>query len=205
MITRLAPLLILPVLLSGCMVRSLQPIYTDKDLVVMPALEGTWKGDEEGKDTFSFARQDDKYLFSLTENEDTLAAVAHFAKIGKRTYMDLTFDESAMPSLDETKLDHQTKSYIQSVISLSTPIHIFYQVEVVNSVFRTRQMNNDWVKTRRDKGHLWIDHIAQGDSALLTADTARVQRFLKRWENSDEAWGEWEEKALIPATVAAKP
>mgnify|MGYP006321456153 FL=1 len=64
-------------------------------------------------------------------------------------------------------------------------------------------MSYAWAKTRREKGRLWIDHIAQGDSTLLTADTERVQRFLRRWENSGDAWGEWDERPLVKADAAA--
>lgn len=197
MVTRIAPLLLLPILFSGCMVRSLQPIYAEKDIITMPTLEGTWKADDEGKDTFAFVREDNYYRFSMTESDSTLVGMAHFAKIGKRTYLDLSFDETAFPGMDETALDPNAKSYIQSVMFMSTPIHLFYQVEVVNNVLRTRELSYAWAKTRRENGRLWIDHVAQGDSTLLTADTARVQRFLRRWENDDDAWGEWEERPLI--------
>jgi len=204
MLTRFAPLLILPVLFSGCVVRSLQPIYTEKDLITMPAVEGTWKADEEGEDTFSFTRDGEQYRFAMTEDEVTFIAAAHFAKIGNRTYVDLTFDETAFPALNEETLDPNVKSYVQSVMSLSTPIHMFYQVEVVNNVLRTREMSHDWVKARREKGRLWIEHAVQGELTLLTADTSRVQRFLRRWENSDDAWGEWEDRPLIPAVTTTK-
>lgn len=199
MVTRIAPLLLLPILFSGCMVRSLQPIYTEKDIITLPTLEGTWKADDEGKDTFAFVREDNYYRFSMTESDSTLVGVAHFAKIGKRTYLDLSFDETAFPGMDESTLDPKAKSYIQSVMCMSTPIHLFYQVEVANNVLRTREMSYAWAKTRRENGRLWIDHVAQGDSTLLTADTARVQRFLRRWENSDDAWGDWEERPLVRA------
>ena len=126
MVTRIAPLLLLPILLSGCMVRSLQPIYTDKDIIAMPALEGRWKADDEGKDTFSFVREDNYYRFSMTENDSAFVGVAHFAKVGKRTYLDLSFDETAFPGMDESALDPNAKSYIQSLTCMSTPIHVLY-------------------------------------------------------------------------------
>ncbi len=204
MFQRIGPLLVLPLLFAGCLVRSLEPVYTDKDLIAMPAVEGTWKAEEAGDNTFAFIRDGEKYQLTSTEDGVSFVAEAHFAKIGKRTYLDLTFNESAFQGTDEKTLDTTARSYIQSVTFLSTPVHLFYQVEVANNVFRMRTMNHEWAKSRREKGRLWIDHVAQGDSTLLTADTARVQRFLRRWENSDDAWGEWEDRPLIPAVATAK-
>ncbi|NUM54208.1 MAG: hypothetical protein HUU46_11235 [Candidatus Hydrogenedentes bacterium] len=194
--------LVLPLVLSGCMVRSLRPIYTDEDLISMPALEGTWKGEDEGEQ-FSFARQGDGYLFTFTEDGVPITGIAHFAEIGKTNYMDVTLVESAFESFPEEKKE-EIGPILAPFMYYTTPVHIFYQVEVRDKVLRMRTMDHAWAKERREKGHLWIDHIAEGDSTLLIADTPRVQRFLRRWEKSEDAWGEWEELPLVPAEMAPK-
>lgn len=192
-------------MLSSCVVRSLRPIYTDEDLVPMPAIEGTWKAEDEGEQ-LSFVRHDDGYIVTFTEDGLPIAGMAHFAAIGKKTYMDVTLSESAFDSVPEEKIE-ELGPILAPFLYYTAPVHMFYQVEVRENVFRMRAMDHAWAKARREKGRLWIDHVADGDSTLLIADTPRVQRFLRYWANPDDAWGGWEEIPLIPAesTVTVTP
>lgn len=193
--------LLLPGVLSGCMVRSLHPIYTDKDIIAMPEVEGTWKGESEGE-TISFAHDGDGYVFRIADGPDSLVASAHFARIGTATYLDLTF---ADVSFDEAKKECEdvAEAIAAPYTYFTTPVHYFQQVEVRDKVLRMRAMSSSWAKDRREKRRLWIEHIADGESTLLTADTARVQRFLRRWEKCDDAWDSWNEVPLVPAEAPA--
>ena len=180
--------LVVALVLSGCVVRSLTPIYTTDDLVFVPEIEGTWNTDQDGE-TMSFVRDDDGYIFSYVEGDEQVSLSAHFARIGKKTYLDLTI--------------HDDNAWKGPYGMYATPVHMFYEAEVRDKVLRMRAMDNDWVKERREKGRLWIDHVVQDDTTLLTADTARVQRFIRHWANTDEAWGDWNELPLVPAATPA--
>jgi len=202
--------LLLPLVLSGCMVRSLHPVYTDNDIVAMPEVEGTWKGqDDEG--SISFVRDDDGYVFRVADGPDRLVASAHFARIGKATYMDLTFRDAnideALKDCGDDAANEKCRDIVEAIVApyayFTTPVHYFQQVEVRNKVLRMRAMSSGWAKDRREKGRLWIEHIADGESTLLTAETPRVQRFLRRWEKCDDAWDSWTEIPLVPAQAPA--
>jgi hypothetical protein len=39
-------ILLICLVLTGCVVPSLNPLYTDKDLIVLPGLDGTWIDNE---------------------------------------------------------------------------------------------------------------------------------------------------------------
>ncbi|MBM3289727.1 MAG: hypothetical protein FJY92_06210 [Candidatus Hydrogenedentes bacterium] len=194
---------LLPLVLSGCMVRSLHPIYTAKDIIAMPEVEGAWKGqDDEG--VMSFVRDGDGYVFRIVDGPDRLVASAHFARIGKATYLDLTFPDT---SIDEAEKEcgDMVESLIAPYVYFTTPVHYFQQVEVRDKVLRMRAMSSGWAKDRRAKGRLWIEHIADGESTLLTPETPRVQRFLRRWETCDDAWESWTEIPLVPADAPTPP
>ncbi len=199
--------MLLPLVLSGCMVRSLSPIYTDKDLVPMPAVEGTWKGENEGE-TMSFVRESESegegYLFTFFEDGIPITASAHFAKIGGKTYLDLTYTESTFDKAKEED-EKRLAPYLMPFVYYATPVHVFYQFEVRDGVARMRSMSYQWAKERREKRRLWIDHVAQDDSTLLVAETVRVQRFIRRWANHDDAWDSWSEIPLVPADAPAPP
>jgi hypothetical protein len=182
---------VLPLLLfSGCMVTSLNPIYTDKDLVYWPELEGTWQGDIlRGGETYRFEREGiaDQYIITFGEDGESIKLDGHLAQIKGRIYLDLVSSEGGSdrcPQLD-----------------LTVPFHLFYMVELKGDTLRIRSMDTSWVKERREKGRLWIANRADGDSTLLTADTARVQRFLRRWGNCEDAWDDWTELRRAPANA----
>lgn len=181
----LLPIFVL--LSAGCMVTSLNPIFTDKDLVYWTNLVGTWQGDKEG-DTITIAGSPEtkEYAIKMSSEGQSLDLTGHLCEINSKTYIDIVLsnlpDEKQFPG-----------------VPLVTPIHVFYMIEVQGDSLRLRSMSTDWIKNRRDKGHLWIANRADGDSTLLTADTARVQRFLRRWGNAKDAWGDWSEAKRLPA------
>ena len=181
-------LAVLALVLSGCVVRSLYPVYTKDDLVFLPEIEGTWNTDTDGQ-TMSFVRDDDGYIFVFAENGEPTPLAAHFARIGKKTYLDLTVADA---------------SVCEGAGEYLTPVHVFYEAEVRDKTLRIRPMDPDWIKDRRERGRLWIDYMKQDDATLLTADTARVQRFIRRWANCEEAWEDWTELPLVPAGTPAK-
>ena len=47
------------ILVTGCIVTSVNPLYTEKDLVFDPALVGAWS-EGEGKDTWAFEKAGEK-------------------------------------------------------------------------------------------------------------------------------------------------
>jgi hypothetical protein len=151
-------------------------------------LVGTWQGDKES-DTCRFERQgnSDDYIVTYSGDGESITFDGHLARIKDHTYLDLVLsggDSERCPELGVT-----------------VPIHIFYMVELKGDTLRIRSMDTSWVKERHEKGRLWIANRADGDSTLLTADTARVQRFLRRWGNCDKAWGDWTELPRAPANA----
>jgi len=176
--------------LQGCVVTSLNPIYTEKDVVYLPQLEGTWSGDESNTDYVQFlpaADSDNEYTILFSSKEARVALSGHLASLDEKIYLDLTIKE----------VDDATEEKCPE-LAFTRPIHFFYMIEVEGDTFRMRGMSSSWVKQRREKHLLRISHNPEGDSTLLTADTARVQRFLKRWDNNKDAWDGWQELKRIP-------
>ena len=183
-------LLFIPVLLlTGCMVSSLNPIYTDKDLVFRPELIGNWQGDgAEEVLTFEQGSEPKTYRITLPSEGKTLTLSGHLTELNGKTYLDLTVAD--MPD-----------SKLLPEVTFLTPIHLFFEIEVNGDTLRWRSMSSEWAKERREKHHLWISHQANDGSTLLTADTPRVQRFLRRWQNEKDAWSDWTETQRAPASL----
>ena len=77
---------------AGCVVTSVYPYYTPKDLVFEPASAGSWvsvKADEEKNETWTFEKNGDKdYLFTLAKSDETNIYSAHLFKLKDQLFMD---------------------------------------------------------------------------------------------------------------------
>jgi hypothetical protein len=74
-------------LISGCIVASLNPLYTEKDLVSDPALVGTWSSDE--KESFTFV-ENGKNRYECTITSDSIANNFEvcIVQLGKYRFLD---------------------------------------------------------------------------------------------------------------------
>jgi hypothetical protein len=96
MTPKLWPLLALILLLTGCMpVDSLNPLYTDKDVVFDDALDGDWVTlDSENKSVTSFVRtssntEPDYYTLKMVDDEGSKTEFqAHLLEIGGYRFLD---------------------------------------------------------------------------------------------------------------------
>ena len=170
-------------LAAGCIPISLNPIYTDDDLVFDEGLLGAWS---EGADSesWTFERDGDKaYTLTIrqTGEERPVVLSAHLVQIKKHRLLDLTLtDESELPELEEWEAFHLL------------PVHSFWYMKREGDAFSLRTFDYDWLEERMDKGRLWVSHEEIADRLVFTAKTARMQRFLAKWGNDEDALGDWE-------------
>jgi hypothetical protein len=101
-------------------------------------------------------------------------------QIKKHRVLDLSFaDESDLPDLAEWEALH------------ILPAHSFWYVKRDGDAFSLRSFDYDWLKNRKEKGRLWVDHLDTPDRLVFTAKTDRMQRFLAKWGDDEEALGDW--------------
>src|SRR5262249_33093251 len=79
-------------LLVGCVVTSVYPYYTAKDLVFEPSLVGSWTGvkdDDAKNETWTFEKKGDtEYLFTVAKSSETNSLSAHLFKLKDQLFMD---------------------------------------------------------------------------------------------------------------------
>ena len=179
--------------LSGCVVLSLNPIYTDRDLVYWPELEGTWvfASDSDHRQSYCFERGDDakEYRVIMRNGDESCVLSVHLTQIGKYTFLDAT--------LGKSNPDHLEFAFMR-------PVHYFCKIELNGDTLRMGEMDSNWVKQRHDKKRLSIAHETD-ESTLLTANTKRVRRFLARWANDSDAFEDWTEMKRKSQDGAASP
>ncbi len=169
--------LVAAVLMAGC-VPSLQPLYTEKDLVFEPALLGAWVG-KDGKGVWTFEKAEDKaYKLTYSEGHEPTEFEAHLVRLGNSLFLDT--------GLSELKMESDLAR-----ISL-LPCHTFFKIKLDGETLNYALLNYDWCKKMADEKKLKVRHERWGEkneAVLLTAPTEELQMSLLENVDIAEAFG----------------
>jgi hypothetical protein len=173
-------LLALMVLLAGC-IGSLQPLYTDKDLVFDPGLIGLWS-EENGKETWLFEKEGEKaYRLTYADERGRKGVfLAHLFTLEGSRFLDLFPEDRAMEAWAPN--DFFKLHYV--------PVHTFLKVPQLTPKLQMAALGAEWLSDQLKKNPKAIAHERQGDRVILTAPTEALQAFLREHGRTDEAWGD---------------
>ena len=159
---------------TGCLVPSLEPLYTDKELVTDSGLVGLWQ-EENGKDLLLIRERDAGGYVSYYFEEDKVAEAfeLRLVQLGKLRFYDL-FPESksAATSLGQCH-------YI--------PAHTFGIIARDGDRLRTDPLNADWMKDALKQNPALIAH-KDYDGPALIASTPELQKFALKFAAGEKAF-----------------
>lgn len=180
------------VLLGGCLVTSVAPFYTAKDLVFETALVGDWveNGKDADHDVWKFERSGERaYRFTLIEEREASVMEAHAFKLQGHLFLDIA-------SIDRDV----------GVI----PPHFLLKVSSVTPMLRMSRLDPDWLRNFLTADPAAIPHhlVRSGDKAddlrvVLTASTPDLQKFVLKHLDTAGAWkADIELKRELPPAVS---
>lgn len=186
------------VFLSGCVVFSFYPLYTDKDLFPNDILTGEWieKPDEgsnlnDNEDTWCFVhpyldekkkaeRDSCSYVMTLHSMEDgkevNSVFLVHIVKLGGQNFLDFYLKDYP----DDGELRLSTFHVI--------PVHTIAKLTEENDVLKINWFNPDWLAKLIRENKIRIHHEENDDLILLTAKPHELQKFVTKYVNSEEAF-----------------
>ncbi len=153
-------------LAQGCLIVSIHPLYTEKDVVFDEALLGTWgdvSGDEE---TWVFEQAEEK-AYRMTVNEagkEPGQFEAHLVKLGEYLFLDLYPEEP----------DGVNEFFTSHVI----PAHSIWRATIAGDTLSLAGLNYDWLTQEIDAGRLDIEHEKLKDLLVLTGKPKDLQMFV---------------------------
>lgn len=150
------------IMLAGC-VPSLNPLYTDKDVIFDPTLLGVW-AEIDSKETWAFTKRAGKgyQLINTDENGKKSEFLAHLMKIEGEMFLDLYAVKPA---------DLQDNDYL-------LPLHTFILVLEIDPRPRFSYLDPGWLKTFLEKNPAAIRHEKVNNEILLAASALELQKFL---------------------------
>lgn len=168
---------LLAVFLSGCVVLSIQPFYSEKDVVFDKELLGAWK--VEGKeDTLLFRKADDvSYNIAVFEDGKAIVYRGYLFELMRSRYLDITQPDAS----DSSQTGHMI------------PVHTLWKVEYGGDTLTIYGVNGTKLRDiLKEKPLPWADPDYRG-GVLLMGTTAQIQEFLRQNPNElfDEEGGVW--------------
>lgn len=167
-------------LLAGCVVNSVYPFYTTKDLTFDPALLGAWRdlaNTNDDRDTWVFEKITEKtYKMTIRGSGETNEFDAHLFMLGGHKFLD---------------------SLPRSRAAYHTPEHFLLRVKSLSPTLQLQLLSYEWLTKLVEQNPKAIRHLVvppeagntnEGGSLTLTADTAELQKFLLKHLNNTNAW-----------------
>lgn len=188
------------VVLAGCFVPSVNPLYTEKDLVYDPALLGTW-GEPKDEERYIFTRAGEKgYTWTVKEKDGSSEFDAHLLQLGEHRFLDAMV----------VRMKGEWKGgNFGRVGYVARPAHLFYTVELTNATLRLGGLHPEWLgKLLKEKpgliAHEWLKEPDANDESrvLLTASTAELQKFMLKYVSDTNVFFTAEPIPKLEAAVA---
>jgi len=167
----------LAVVVSGCWVRSLNPIYTEKDVTFDPKLVGTWVvADDDGEEETMVFRRSGENAYELVYVSRGKAGTfdAKLVKIDDTLFVDIS------PKPPQGFEGGYTLHLIRS--------HSFVKIEIGEKETRIIPLDHEWLKKALDAGKVKLAHEVVDELVVLTASTEDLQKFLRTHADDKKAF-----------------
>lgn len=161
--------------LCGCIVTSIHPLFTDKDVVFEPKLIGTWTEpdrDPNSKEAWKFEKADNAYKLIIS-NRDGVAEPfdAHLVKLGTNLFFDIFPSEEISKDIGD-KHDMAAGFFIRthgiaSVLQMEPSLKLaFFSPDKLEKYFQQHPTA--------------LKHEIEDKQMVLTASTKELQAFSQK-------------------------
>ena len=172
-------LAVVGLIITGCVVTSVHPFYLEKDVVSGAPLVGHWTNIKEAGEQWIFEPGAGKSLkLTCVSGNETNLVAAHLFKLGQDTFLDLFPLEPDAPGFPP-----------------AIPSHLLLRIEQLQPKLKMSALNHDWLVRLVQERPSTIAHVLlrdgdKGDQfrVVLTAETAKLQRFVRKQMKNAEAW-----------------
>ena len=165
------------ILFQGCYL-TLNPIYTDKELVYREELLGMW-ADKDNGHIWIFTKNDKKDGYELLYKEDEIANNfdAYLVKIGKYEYLDLYPSDTDLINLNEMSKMMLVRG------------HFFFRVTVEKDSFKVLDYDVKWVEKKLVSKEIQLQNYIDKDHFYIFSDsTESIQKAIISLEDKKEAF-----------------
>ena len=174
-------------IISGCYVKSLQPLYTDEDVVLDSTLVGTWIDVDSTTWSFQESRSNSYdliYYEPKYDDEsvpgDSVEFEVHLVSLDNSLFMDL------FPG------DVPVASHIRNLLYQLhlIPVHTFAKIWLKGDSLSISMFDAEWLLKLIDKEGVVISYESIEDDIVLSASTPDLQEFVLKFADDPKVFSE---------------
>lgn len=167
-------------LISGCLVQSLNPYYTEDLLIERPELNGKWIPVDD-KNEAAYWVFDNNEITVHGKTDDKLDYLdVHYFKLDNIIFIDLTVTNFKNYHATDTSLIHLF------------PVHTVYKLKINRDSLTIIPLNKDWFEEAVKNKEIEIPFITSSESEpiLYTNYSSSWVDFLKKYGDNHQAFDE---------------
>jgi hypothetical protein len=200
------------VCVSGCVfvVNSLQPFYTERDVILEPALIGSWeqqpeKGEQAAEKSpviWAFKKSEEaaendaaSYELKMSQGDRWATFSVHLAKLGEDRFLDLYPEDICPQALGEKPGDTTTDGdgseggfVLLSFFLHFAPTHTVSRIHLLGDELKIAQLNADWLAEKAGEKPPSLPHVDREGALTLTASPEQLRAFLLKHASEDRAF-----------------
>lgn len=186
----LIAVVIIGLMVSGCLVKSLHPFYTDKDIVFRKDILGSYTDQDKGtwtieqnlqKGTFGEkSKLTNSYLLKLVDEKNRKATfMGVLFQLDNHLYVDFYL----ITGNDE---EAETELYALHVVG----VHTVARLKIDKTDLHIMWYNEKWLGELFEKNKIRLAHekLEGSDNIVLTASTNDLQKFMQKFANDPNAF-----------------
>jgi hypothetical protein len=193
--TKLLTILVTILLLSGCVVFSFYPIYTEDDLFPNDILTGVWTDGEGANWTFEHPYNGEKIPENLDKKRYQLIAIDEEEKESEYTVHIIELDGHYI--VDFFLEDFDGYDELGLAMFHIVPVHTFAKLSIVDDTIKFNWFDPEWLEDLIDKNKIRIHHEDNGEYILLTANPKELQKFVIKYVEEEAAFEDGVDVELI--------
>ena len=163
---------------AGCVVQTIEPLFTEKEFIPYPALVGTWT-DEDKKEVWTFTEDHGRYeCIQIDDKGHEATFRVGVGKIGANVFLDSSVNDAGDDALNFVADLHLV------------PTHLFAKVVKTNDALLLIGMDGDWLQKYLEKNPKAIAHV-QNESwrqPILTASSADLKKFVAKFADNENVF-----------------
>jgi len=186
---------LLAALLGGCVpIFSINPLYTEKDVVFKEELLGVWADPNNPEGVWEFKRNDESknaYQLIVDMGDDAKGLFdAHLVNLKGQLFLDVYPAEKGLEQTMEG-LEEKVKDPNSTVWPLNfaflVPVHTFIKVDSIEPMLTMRLTDDELMKKLLEQEPKAVKHaVLDEDRVVLTASTKELQAFVLKYADGDK-------------------
>lgn len=176
-------------LLGSCLIYSFYPLYTSRDLFTNSLLLGIWEDEDSTLWKFEHIPPNYRNL-----KGDSTGYRLNIKPLDEE-WIDKTMEVRLIRLGDHYFADFYIHDYPDSEEAdffdyHLIPAHTFARVEFRDETVRMNWFNEEWFREQFKRSKPWLRFMESDDLILLHGKTRQLQRFVRKYAGSEEAFDE---------------